>query len=63
MIERELKATLVKKTSKKGNDYECVMIELTPTYQKVVFLDDAELELLKFCDNKSTKKNDLDFLK
>ncbi len=63
MIERELKATLVKKTSKKGNDYECVMIELTPTYQKVVFLEDAELELLKFCDNKSTKKNDLDFLK
>lgn len=63
MIERDLKATLVKKTSKKGNDYECVMIELTPTYQKVVFLEDAELELLKFCDNKSTKKNDLDFLK
>lgn len=63
MIERDLKATLVKKTSKKGNDYECVMIELTPNYQKVVFLDDAELELLKFCDNKSTKKNDLDFLK
>ena len=62
MIERELKATLVKKTSKKGNDYECVMLELTPTYKKVVFLDDAELELLKFCDNKSTKKNDLDFL-
>lgn len=63
MIERDLKATLVKKTSKKGNDYECVMLELTPTYKKVVFLDDAELELLKFCDNKSTKKNDLDFLK
>ena len=63
MIERELKATLVKKTSKKGNDYECVMLELTSTYQKVVFLEDAELELLKFCDNKSTKKNDLDFLK
>lgn len=62
MIERDLKATLVKKTSKKGNDYECVMIELTPTYQKVVFLEDAELELLKFCDNKSTTKNDLDFL-
>ena len=63
MIERDLKATLVKKTSKKGNDYECVMIELTPNYHKVVFLEDAELELLKFCDNKSTKKNDLDFLK
>ena len=63
MIERDLKATLVKKTSKKGNDYECVMLELTPTYKKVVFLEDSELELLKFCDNKSTKKNDLDFLK
>ena len=47
MIERELKATLVKRTSKKGNDYECVMVQLTPTYQKMVLLEKAELELLK----------------
>ena len=63
MIETELKATLVKRTSKKGNDYECIMIQLTPTYEKPVFLEASELELLKLCDTKAPKKNDLDFLK
>lgn len=60
MIERELKATLVKRTSKKGNDYECVMIQLTPTYQKMVLLEKPELELLKAVkedtDSKSSSK-------
>lgn len=60
MIERELKATLVKRTSKKGNDYECVMVQLTPTYQKMVLLEKAELELLKALkedtDSKSSSK-------
>ena len=60
MIERELKATLVKRTSKKGNDYECVMVQLTPTYQKMVLLEKSELELLKAVkedtDSKSSSK-------
>lgn len=60
MIERELKATLVKRTSKKGNDYECVMVQLTPTYQKMVLLEKPELELLKAVkedtDSKSSSK-------
>lgn len=56
MIERELKATLVKRTSKKGNDYECIIIQLTPTYEKPVFLEASELELLKLCDTKAPKK-------
>ena len=60
MIERELKATLVKRTSKKGNDYECVMVQLTPTFQKMVLLEKAELELLKALkedtDSKSSSK-------
>lgn len=60
MIERELKATLVKRTSKKGNDYECVMVQLTPTYQKMVLLEKSELELLKALkedtDSKSSSK-------
>lgn len=60
MIERELKATLVKRTSKKGNDYECVMVQLTPTYQKMVLLEKPELELLKVVkedtDSKSSSK-------
>jgi len=47
MDARELKATLEKRESKAGNTYECVVIKLTDTYEKVVFLDKAELELLK----------------
>lgn len=43
----ELKATLTTKTSKSGNDYTCVVIKLTNDYEKVVFLDKAELALLK----------------
>lgn len=35
------------RTSKKGSDYQVLVIRLTPTYEKLVFLDNAELELLK----------------
>lgn len=63
MIERELKATLVKRTSKKGNDYECIMIQLTPTYEKHVMLDYAELELLKTVKNDTKSGSGLPFNK
>lgn len=63
MIERELKATLVKRTSKKGNDYECIMIQLTPTYEKPVMLDYAELELLKTVKNDTKSGSGLPFNK
>lgn len=33
--------------SKEGKDYIYVSIMLTPTYEKRVFLDKAELEILK----------------
>jgi len=42
-----VKAVLVEKTSKKGNIYTCIEIYLTDTIKKTVFLEDAELELLK----------------
>lgn len=42
-----LEATLETRQSKEGKDYQVVVINLTPTYQKLVFLDRAELELLK----------------
>lgn len=58
MIEKELKASLVKRTSKKGTDYECIMIQLTPTYEKPVFLEAAELELLKMSTD-GNKKSDI----
>lgn len=49
----DVKATLVTKTSKNGNEYKCIELQLTPTYKKVVFLDNAELELLTLNDKKN----------
>lgn len=43
----DLKATLKEATSKSGNTYQYVSIMLTDTLEKKVFLDQAELELLK----------------
>lgn len=44
----EVKATLETRISKKsGKPYQCLVIRLTDTYEKVVFLDNAEVELLK----------------
>lgn len=34
-------------SEKSGNDYQVIVIKLTPTYEKLVFLDKAEIELLK----------------
>lgn len=42
-----LEATLETRQSKEGKDYQVVVVNLTSTYQKLVFLDRAELELLK----------------
>lgn len=42
-----MKCELVEKTSKNGNKYIVLEISLTPTYKKSVFLDNAELELIK----------------
>lgn len=46
MEAKKIEATLVEKTSQKGNKYKCLELQLTPNYKKVVFLDNAELELL-----------------
>lgn len=43
----DVKATLETRQSKSGNDYQVVVIHLTPTYEKLVFLDKSEIELLK----------------
>lgn len=43
----DVKATLETRTSKKtGNDFKVVVLKLTPTYEKLVFLTSAEIELL-----------------
>lgn len=44
----EVRATLETRVSKKsGKTYQCIVIKLTDTYEKVVFLDTAEIELIK----------------
>lgn len=42
-----IKAVLVEKISKKGNPYTAIEIYITDKIRKVVFLTQAELELLK----------------
>ncbi|MDO4962611.1 MAG: hypothetical protein Q4E75_00705 [bacterium] len=46
MEAKKIIATLETRTSKSGNEYQVVVIKLTDTYEKLVFLDKAELELL-----------------
>lgn len=44
----EVRATLETRVSKKsGKTYHCIVIKLTDTYEKIVFLDNAEVELIK----------------
>lgn len=43
----EVVATLEERTSKAGNKYYCIIIKLTDNLEKKVFLDAAELELVK----------------
>lgn len=42
-----IRCSLETRVSKKGSDYTVLVIKLTDTYEKLVFLDNAELELLK----------------
>lgn len=52
-MKQEFKATLETRTSKKGKVYEVLVIKLTDNTEKLVFLDPAELELLKLSNSKS----------
>lgn len=47
-----MKVDLVEKISQKGNKYVCLEITLTPTYKKTVFLEQAEIELIRALANK-----------
>ena len=57
---KEFKATLETRTSKKGNQYEVLVIKLTDKLEKLVFLEQAELELLKL-SSEENKKNKMPF--
>ena len=57
---KEFKATLETRTSKKGNEYEVLVIKLTDRLEKLFFLEKAELELLKL-SSEDNKKNKMPF--
>lgn len=44
------------RTSKENKEYQVLVVKLTPTYEKLVFLDKAEIELLKVA-----KENEFNF--
>ena len=50
-MKKEFKATLETRISKKGKQYEVLVIKLTDKLEKLVFLEQAELELLKLSSN------------
>lgn len=41
-----LECKLVNRTTKDGKAYQCIEIQITETYKKTVFLDNAEKELI-----------------
>lgn len=47
MNSQKVDATLEERTSKEGKPYQVVVIKLTDTYEKLIFLEKAEVELLK----------------
>ena len=52
-MKKEFKATLETRTSKKGNQYEVLVIKLTDKLEKLMFLEQAELGLLKLSSSNS----------
>jgi len=49
----EIKATLETRQSKAGNSYDVIVIKLTENYEKLVFLEKSEIELLKLSNKQS----------
>lgn len=52
-MKQEFKCFLEERTSKKGSNYQCIVIKLTDKLEKLVFLTDAEIELLKLSNKPS----------
>ena len=54
-MNKNFTCTLETRTSKKkGSEYEVLVIKLTDKLEKLVFLDPAELELLKISNSKTS---------
>ena len=45
------------KTSKNGNNYVCLDVNLTPTYVKTFFIEPADLEVIKLWLENEKLKN------
>lgn len=52
----KINAMLVEKVSQKGKPYVCVEIYLTDKVTKTVFLEEAEIELIKLFIGKNSDK-------
>ncbi len=53
----DVKATLeTRHSDKSGNDYQVIVIKLTDKCEKLVFLEPAEIELLKITQQKKDSK-------
>lgn len=50
-----IKCTIVERISKNGSPYQCLEIELSDTYKKTVYLDRAELELVRLKAQRSNQ--------
>lgn len=50
----DLKCSLETRTKKSGGTYEVAIIKITDSVEKMVFLDQAELELIKMSSSKSS---------
>lgn len=54
----ETKAYIVKGTSKSGNTYYAVKVQITKDYQTFTLLQNADKELVKQIENTLNKKDD-----
>ena len=45
-----IRCELEERTSKAGNKYKVLVIDITDNVKKLVFLSEAELELLQLCE-------------
>lgn len=52
----ELKCSLTTRLNKEGKPYEVIVIKLTDNYEKLVFLESAEKELVKLAYDKKDEE-------
>ena len=50
-------AKLEERISKAGKPYVCIVVNITESVEKLVFLESAELELIKLTHGKTVKLN------